>query len=347
MHFKDTFKILIVDDDDAHRLLEKEILTQQQHQVFEAANGEQALEILKQQEFDAVLLDKRMPEMDGDQLCYKIRNELQLPLLPIVMVTGSYEKNELVKSLNAGANDFIHKPFNATELLARLTSAAKSKRITDQLDNMETMMFALARMIEAKDDNTGDHCTRLSNTAVAFGKNLGLADWELSALRRGGVLHDIGKLGIPDNILLKQGPLDEKEWEIMKTHTTIGYHICANLKSMRDTAPIILNHHEKWDGSGYPNGLSGDDIPLLAQVFQLVDIYDALAYQRPYKPAISQDDAIAIIRNETEKGWRNPHLVEPFIQFLKKQSENSEFTQKFEHDLGEEIFDTITQSVKT
>jgi len=312
------YTILVVDDNEAHRRLERDILELSNNIVIEAKNGQEALELLKQVNFDVVLMDKNMPVLDGDETSYKIRNDLNLKLLPILMVTGSDKRAELVKSLKAGANDFISKPYSPTELTARVNAAASLKRKTDQLDNMENMLYSLALMVEAKDGNTGDHCKRLSYSAEVFGEKIGLNSEELEALKRGGVLHDIGKLGIPDNILLKPGKLNAAEWEVMKTHTTIGYHICNSLRSIQSTTPIILSHHERWDGSGYPQKLKGNDIPLLAQVFQLLDIYDALAYARPYKPAFQIQHIINVINEEVSMGWRNPELANEFIELIEK-----------------------------
>ena len=313
------YNILVVDDDHSQRTLEKEVLSMHDHVVIEAINAEEALHTLQHISVDVVLLDKRMPGMDGDTLCYKIRNELGLKLLPIIMVTGSNDRDEMVKSLNAGANDFIHKPYHPAELVARVNAAAKLKRVTDQLDDMESMLFSLAKMIEAKDEHTGNHCERLSRLSRLFGKKLGLDSQQLNALEKGGVLHDIGKLGIPDAILMKPSRLNVEESQIMEKHPVIGHTLCGGLKSMKTTAPIILHHHERWDGSGYPHGLIGNEIPFLAQIFQLVDIFDALTYARPYKPALSIDQAIKIIEEETDRGWRNPELVKKFINFIRNE----------------------------
>jgi len=165
--------------------------------------------------------------------------------------------------------------------------AAQRKRAMDQLDSTESTLFALARIVEAKDENTGDHCSRLAHKAVGFGRALGLSSPELQALRRGGVLHDIGKLGIPDHILLKPGALTDEEWVVMRQHTTIGYHLVSKLRSLRLTAPIIRHHHERWDGQGYPDGLAGEAIPLPARLMAVADVYDALTQERIYKPAWS------------------------------------------------------------
>ncbi len=313
------YKVLLVDDDYSQRSLEKEILSTHNHIIIEATNANEAMDILKNVSIDVILLDKRMPGMDGDALCQKIRNDLELRLLPIIMVTGANDRDAMVTSLNAGANDFIHKPYHPAELIARVNAAAKLKRVTDQLDDMNSMLFSLARMIEAKDEHTGDHCERLAKFCLLFGKKLGLDQSQLSALEKGGVLHDIGKLGIPDSILMKPSRLTPEEARVMERHPVIGHTLCGNLKSMKNTAPIILHHHERWDGSGYPHGLKGNEIPYLAQIFQLIDIFDALTYERPYKPALTIETAIEIIQEETAKGWRNPELAEKFIAFVREE----------------------------
>lgn len=335
------YKILIVDDDKPHRKLEKAALLAPEFEVIEVQNGEDALSCIKENEFDAVLLDKRMPGISGDEVCHRIRHDLDMPLLPLIMVTGTTENEELEKSLLAGANDFVRKPYAPMELVARVRAAANHKRITDQLDSAESMLFALARMVEAKDEDTGDHCSRLEHMSVLFGKELGLNSQELLALRRGGVLHDIGKLGMPDSILLKKGPLTDGEWHIMRQHPAIGSRLCGGLKSMKLTVPIIRHHHERCDGGGYPDGLKGDDIPFLARVFQILDIYDALASDRPYKKAFSKDKIIEIFEEETEKGWRDPELVSVFLKLLRNRPQDLLLPAQEEKDLGSEIFDDI------
>jgi putative two-component system response regulator len=243
-------------------------------------------------------------------------------MLPVIMVTGFGGHDDLAVSLHEGANDFIRKPYHPMELMARVDSAVHHKRLTDQLDSAESVLFALARMVEAKDEYTGDHCTRLAHNAVVFGEALGLGSHELMALRRAGVLHDIGKLGIPESILKKRGPLDAAEWDIMRQHTCIGAALCEPLKSMRLTAPIVRHHHEHWDGSGYPHGLAGEAIPLLARVFQIVDIFDALSFPRPYKPALPVQQVITILVEENARGWRDPALMPVFLELLAERPES-------------------------
>ena len=335
------YRVLIVDDEISCRRLAQDILADNNFITSEASNAEEALQSIGQNDYDVILLDNNMPVMKGDEVCWRIRNDLHLPLLAVVMVTGNGSEEALVKSMQAGASDFISKPYTPSELVARVNAAAYQKRLTDQLDSSESLLFALARMVEAKDEYTGDHCSRLSHIGVVFGKALGLDEDDLHALRRGGVLHDIGKLGVPDSILMKEGPLDDEEWKIMKQHTVIGAQLCTDLKSLNRTIPVIRSHHERWDGSGYPDGLKGDEIPFIAQVFQIIDIYDALSHERPYKKAFSRDKIVQIMEHEVADGWRNPELVAVFLDILRRYPEDLQLPSEFKKDQGAKIFDYI------
>lgn len=337
------FRVLIVDDEPAQRALEREILEPPRYQTIEASNGHEALELITQHDFDAVVLDKRMPGMDGEEVIRRIREDLGEAMLPIIMVTGSSTSEILPAGLRAGATDFIRKPYNADEFAARVDAAINRKRLTDQLDSAEAVLFALARMVEAKDGDTGDHCTRLAHLAVRFGLELGLDAEQLLALRRGGVLHDIGKLGIPDRILLKPGALDDAEWQIMRTHTVIGERLCGALKSFRLTVQIIRSHHERWNGSGYPDALAGNDIPLLARVFQICDIFDALSHARPYKPGLARPEVIRIMQEETARGWRDPELMRIFFAMLEREPGCPDL-HAADDDLGLTLFEDIRRT---
>jgi putative two-component system response regulator len=337
------YRILVVDDDAMQRQLECDILESSDIacELEEARNGGEALERLRKMPFDAVLLDKRMPVMDGDEVCRRVRNDLQQRLLPLIMVTGTNSQEDLAASLLAGATDFISKPYTPLELISRIRAAVRTKRLTDQLDSAESLLFTLARMVEAKDKTTGDHCSRLSHMVVVYGEALGLGRGQLEALRRGGVLHDIGKLGIPDRILLKPSGLTDDEWVIMRQHTNIGAHLCESLATMRDVVPIIRHHHERWDGNGYPDALQGEAIPLLARVFQIIDIYDALASTRPYKRSLSRQEIVGIMRDETAKGWRDPALMESFLTILEQRPDDLRLPQARPATADELAFDAI------
>jgi len=337
----DPFHVLIVDDDPVHCSLVRNILDAAKYRVSQASSGWVALGLLRAQSFDAVLLDQRMPGISGEEVCRRIRGELGLSMLPILMLTANDAADSLTLSFAAGASDFVRKPYQPSELLARLDVALSHKRLTDQLDSAESMLFALARMVEAKDGNTGDHCSRLSRSGVVLGQALGLGADELMALRRGGVLHDIGKLGIPDSILLKPGQLTDAEWVIMRQHVTIGARLVEGLKSMRLTVPIIRHHHERWDGSGYPDGLRGEEIPLLARIFQMADIYDALVHARPYKAALGWQQALAVLEDEAARGWRDPDLTALFVRIVKTRPDALAASLACDDDLGVSLFSQI------
>lgn len=192
----------------------------------------------------------------------------------------------------------------------------RQKRLNEDLDHAAQVLFSIASAIESRDPNTGNHCERLVKLGEAFGEYLNLSRTQIRNLQWGGYLHDIGKVGIPDAVLLKTEKLTPQEWEIMKQHVLIGEKICQPLRTMRDVIPIIRHHHERWDGSGYPSRLVGDEIPYLAQVFQIIDIYDALTSERPYKKALTSEQALQVLEKEAEKGWRNPTLVQQFTEFI-------------------------------
>lgn len=335
----------MVDDMATNRKLVYAMLRPPDFEVTEAESGQEALQLLADNDYDAVLLDIMMPDMDGFQVCKAIRQELQLNLLPVFMLTTLGSPDDIVHGLDAGATDYVTKPFNAAELIARLRAATEHKRMTDRLDDTESVLFTLARMVEAKDETTGDHCDRLGHMTQVFGQALGLSAEELGFLSRGGVLHDIGKLGIPDSILLKKGPLSDGEWVIMKQHTIIGEGLCSPLQSMRGTVSIIRSHHEKWDGTGYPDGLKGKEIPLLARVFQIADIYDALASERPYKKAFPRKKVIEIMESETKKGFRDPELMAEFLQIVRTRPDDLMIqNDQIKKDRSARIFEEIKET---
>lgn len=309
-------RILVVDDMATNRALIRAVLGSQEFEVLEADCGEAALTRIAALRPDVVLLDVMMPDLDGIEVCRRLREQEEFRLLPIIMLTSLGSPDDVVHGMEVGASDYITKPFNAVELTARVRAAVDKKRLTDRLDDTESVLFALARVVEAKDGTTGDHCDRLSHLSVVLGEALDLPYDDLEALRRGGILHDIGKVAIPDAVLLKKGKLDEAEWAVMRSHPTTGAYLCSALRTMRHTVDIIRYHHEKWNGSGYPSGLAGSDIPLLARIFQVVDVYDALSSERPYKPALPRDEVIRILREETARGFWDPEIIGVFLDIL-------------------------------
>jgi putative two-component system response regulator len=308
--------ILVVDDLEANARILEALLTRDGHRVTTAANGEQALEEVAKERPDLVLLDILMPKIDGYEVCRRLKSDPATRLIPVVLVTGLTDTDSRIRGLEVGADDFMSKPFIVPEMRARVASLLRIKRYTDALDSAESVILSLAMTIEARDRATEGHCQRLAQYAVALGRRLGLSHEDLDTLRVGGYLHDIGKVGIPDRVLLKDGQLTHEEYELMKNHTLIGDHLCAELRLLKRIRPIVRHHHEHLDGSGYPDGLAGEAVPVLAQIMGIVDVFDALTTSRPYKPALSVDRACEVLRDEARRGWRREDLVESFIDML-------------------------------
>jgi len=304
----------IVVADDMAPLLEtlSETLRTDGYEVFSAADGEEAMALVRSESPDLVLTDINMPSLNGIELCRQLKDDPATRLIPVMLLTGLDGRADRLAGIDAGADDFLTKPVNTSELRARVRSLMRLKRFTDELDSAESIIISLAQTVEARDKYTGGHCERMAAYAATLGMHLGLSTDEVGALRRGGYLHDIGKVAIPDSLLQKTGPLTADEFEIVKQHTTIGDRLCGNLRLLRMVRPIVRCHHERVDGSGYPDGLAGEEIPLLAQIMGVVDVYDALTTDRPYRPAMTTEDACATLEQEAERGWRRADLVREF-----------------------------------
>jgi putative two-component system response regulator len=313
----DVPRVLVVDDHAASRMTAGALLAMEGYEVIEADSGSVAVELVSQRQLDLILLDVMMPGMDGFEVCQILKQSEQTRLIPVIFITALNDRRSRIRGIEVGADDFITKPFDRVELAARVKSLVRQKRLNEDLEHAEQVLFSIAMAIESRDPNTGDHCERLVKLGKAFGEYLNFSRTQIRDLMWGGYLHDIGKVGISDAILLKHGKLTAEEWDTMKQHVLIGEKICQPLRSMRGVIPIIRHHHERWNGSGYPDGLIGNDIPYLAQVFQILDIYDALTSERPYKKALTTEEAISIIEIETNAGWRNPILIQQFIEFIR------------------------------
>ncbi|MBU7584615.1 MAG: two-component system response regulator [Nostoc sp. TH1S01] len=309
-------KILVVDDHAASRMTAAALLAMEGYEVIEADSGAAAVVLVTQKQPDLILLDVMMPGMDGFEVCQLLKQDEHTRLIPVIFITALNDRRSRIRGIEVGADDFLTKPFDRVELAARVKSLVRQKQLNEDLDHAEQVLFSIARAIESRDPNTGDHCERLVKLGQAFGEYLNLSRSQLRDLMWGGYLHDIGKVGIPDAVLLKNEQLTLEDWEMMQQHVLIGEKICQPLRSMRGVIPIIRHHHERWNGSGYPDGLKGNEIPFLAQVFQLIDIYDALTSERPYKRAFRPEEALSVMREETEAGWRNPELMERFADFI-------------------------------
>lgn len=315
-------KILVVDDHPASRMTAVALLAVEGYEVLEADSGTAALEQVMRSQPDLILLDVMMPGMDGFEVCQQLKQDEQTRLIPVIFITALNDRRSRIRGIEAGGDDFLTKPFDRLELAARVKSLVRQKRLNEDLDHAEQVLFSIASAIESRDPNTGDHCERLVTLGQAFGEYLNLTRAQMRNLQWGSYLHDIGKVGIPDAVLLKTEKLTTQEWDVMRQHVLIGEKICQPLRTMRGVIPIIRHHHERWDGSGYPDGLVGDEIPYLAQVFQLMDIYDALTSERPYKRALGSGEALQVMMQETAKGWRNPQLMQQFREFINSPQEN-------------------------
>ena len=287
-----------------------------EQEVIETRTTSQALTAISSQTIDLILIDLLAPELGGPEFCRMLKRDAYAQFLPIFVISGSDDLEDELASINAGADEYLVRPLRPKAVRARVQASLRHRAMVQSLDDPESVLFSLAQSVEERDPGIGTHCQRLAVMATAMGITLGLSSEELLSLHRGGYLHDIGKVAIPDRILFKTGPLTPEEWEVMKSHSERGEKICSSLRSLESVLPIIRHHHERWDGSGYPDKLRGDEIPLLARILQLADIYDALTTERCYKPPFSSEDAIGVLREEAAKGWRDPLLVEMFSDIL-------------------------------
>ena len=311
-------KILIVDDESSARFALELLLRREGFEVHEVHDGASALVECSTFRPDLILLDIMMPGMDGLEVCRRIKSTPETRLTPVVLITGLSATEDRIKGINAGADDFLSKPIDFSELLARSRSLLRLKQYTDELENAETVLFTLAESIEARDPYTRGHCERLAQMSSRLGERLGIAEENIKALRWAGIVHDVGKVAVPDLILLKPGPLTPEEMVIMRKHSEVGERICAPLRSFRLVLPIIRHHHEKRNGSGYPDGLCGEEIPLTARILQLADVYDALTTDRPYRTAVASEVALSIMDEEATHGWWDRDLFEVFRDMIRE-----------------------------
>lgn len=308
-------KVLIVEDSETNIMIMKSFLKQLDYDIDVAYDGLQALDKVKSFDPDLILLDLQMPNMDGYEVTRILKGEEKTRLIPIIIVTALNELNNKIKGIELGADEYLMKPFNKFELLARVQSLIKIKKMNDSLESSEAILFALANAIEAKDKYTEGHSERVSIYSTRLARKLGMNDEEIDIIRRGGLLHDIGKIGIPESILCKPAPLDFDEYTIMKKHPAIGSKIAEPLKSSVPIQNMIRSHHEEWNGKGHPDGLKGEDIPLEARIVSIADTYDAIVTTRPYRKGQPKEVAFDIMREGAGEQW-DPDLIEAFIEMI-------------------------------
>jgi putative two-component system response regulator len=311
--------ILVVDDNVVSAALLKEMLASRGYQTVAVQNAAAAEAEIRREAPDLILLDVVMPGKSGYELCRELKEDSKTRLIPIVMITGLSAREDRLRGIEAGADDFLTKPISAEELFARVSSLLKLKEFTDELETADSVLCTLGLSVEARDPYTEGHCERLARNATDLGRFLGVDEESIVALQRGGYLHDLGKIAVPDEILKKGSDLTPAEWEIMKQHPVTGETICRPLKSLRLVLPIIRYHHEHSDGSGYPDGLREGEIPLLPRILQVADIYDALRTTRPYKPALGHEQAAITMRDEARGGLWDEELVSEFFSMLDKR----------------------------
>ena len=311
--------ILVVDDHRLNAELLREMLATRGYHASVVSSAAAAEEQIRRAAPDLILLDVIMPGKTGYELCRELKDDPDTRLIPIVMITGLNAHEDRLRAIEAGADDFLSKPVSPEELFARVKSLLKLKEFTDELETAESVLCTLGRSVEARDPYTEGHCERLARNASDLGRYLDLDEESIVALRRGGYLHDLGKIAVPDEILKKGSNLTPAEWDIMKQHPITGETICRPLKSLRLVLPIIRHHHEHSDGSGYPDGLKDSEIPLLPRILQVVDIYDALRTARPYKPALPHEQAAITMHLEAQAGLWDDDLVGEFFSMLDKR----------------------------
>lgn len=309
--------ILVVEDDNNGRQLLKEMLDSEGYVVLIANDGEEALALIEQQAPDCVLCDLVLPKIDGFELCRRLKATPATALIPIVVVTGLADLQHKLDALEAGADDFLTKPLNHLEVVARVRSLVRMRRLTVELESAQNVIFALATAIEQKDNYTEGHGERVAIFARSLAEHIGLSKVEIQGVHVGGILHDVGKIGCPDAILNKPGPLTPDEFEIIKRHPLHGWEICRHLRSLGEcTLGCVRNHHERLDGTGYPDGLGGNAIPITTRIMSIADVFDALATARAYKPAFPTDTCFKILREEAQRGWWDGELVEAFVDMM-------------------------------
>lgn len=308
-------RILVADDDPQARELLLALVESLGHEGMAVPDGQAALAAVRAEQPDLVLSDIEMPGLNGFDLCRRLKGDPATRLIPVVLITAIGEEHK-AQGIEVGADEFLNKPISRVELRLRMRSLLRMKVFTNDLESAEAVLCTLGRSIEAKDPYTEGHCERLAEYAVGLGRRLGLGCEDPEAVQKGGFLHDLGKLAVPDAILLKNGPLTPEERHTMERHPVIGEQVCSPLRTLRRVLPIIRHHHEKMDGSGYPDGLRGEAIPLTARILQVVDIYDALTTTRPYRRSLPRAVALEILEEEARRGWWDGRIVRAFRDML-------------------------------
>jgi putative two-component system response regulator len=303
-------RILIIDDDAQVRLLLRRLLEPAGYLVEEFATGEPGLERIRDDSPDLVLLDLHLPDRSGHEVLEEIRGDPATRLLPVVMLTGYATAAEKVRAQNEGVTDFLSKPFSPEELLPRVRALVMLKQFADEHEHAERVILTLAKTIDARDPYTAGHSGRVAEYADRIASAMGLDAVLRNDMRRAALFHDLGKIVVPDSVLRKPGPLTAEERAIIEEHPVVGHDLLSPMKTMRKTLPIVYHHHERLDGSGYPDGISGDAIPVTVRIVTVADIFDALTSTRAYREALRTETALEILDEGVRKTWWDPSVVD-------------------------------------
>lgn len=314
--------ILIVDDIQSNLELMEAVFLKEGFRVYTALGSDAAIEIFEQYPVDLAVLDVMMPGMDGFELCRRFKDLSGKRFFPVILLTALTDRKSRITGIESGADDFISKPFDTSELITKIKSLLKLKALQEELDHSENIIMTLAVAMEAKDPYTKGHSTRVSKLSVDFVSFLDLSNKDKEEMKKAGVLHDIGKICLSESLLHKAGPLTEEEAEAIKRHAVLGEEICRPLVSMRRILPGIRHHHERWDGRGFPDGIAREEIPIMARILSIADSFDAIISVRPYRDRRSIKTALEIMKSERYKGQWDPELLGYFLEMMYPRAEN-------------------------
>jgi putative two-component system response regulator len=309
--------ILIVDDNKVNVELIRAQLKRYDYALKTAYDGEEALAKIKAEPPDLVLLDLMMPKVSGYDVCKAIKENRETQFIPVIIITALQELDDKLKAIELGADDFLVKPFNKIELTTRIGSLLKLKALHDDLERTEDVLYSLVRAMEAKDPYVRGHSERVAKASCRLAQAIGLDEHDIEIIRRGSLLHDIGKIGVSEEVLHKPGKLTDEEMDHIRTHPQLGYEICFPLRSLRSCLPCIRSHHERFDGHGYPDALTGPEIPIMGQIVSICDSFDAITMDRPYRKGKSKADASQLLFEERDSGQWNPEFLALFVDLVR------------------------------